>query len=177
MNRTRLDAESVRDAVLRINGKLNLAMGGPSVQQFLMSPGVHVTPVVDYLHFDVDRPENYRRSVYRFIFRTLPDPFMEALDCPDSSQLAPVRNGSVSALQALAMLNNRFMVRQSEHLAARAARTGGDLGTQVREVYRFALGREPAARELKAVTAYAAKHGLANACRVILNTNEFLFVP
>jgi hypothetical protein len=141
-----------------------------------MRPGVHVTPVVDYQSFDVDRPENYRRSVYRFIFRTLPDPFMEALDCPDSSQLTPVRNASVSALQALAMLNDRFMVRQSEHLAARAALSGPGLTSRVRAVYRFALGREPSPAERKAVTAYAARHGLANACRIILNTNEFLFV-
>ena len=122
MNRTRLDAESVRDAVLAVSGKLDRTMGGPSVKHFLQSPGIHVTPNVDYLGFDVDGPGAYRRSVYRFIFRTLPDPFMEALDCPDSSQLAPARNASVSALQALAMLNNKFMVRMSEHLARRASR-------------------------------------------------------
>ena len=60
--------------------------------------------------------------MYRFVFRTLPDPFMEALDCPDASQLTPARNVSVTALQALAMLNDKFMVRMSEHLAARAAK-------------------------------------------------------
>src|SRR5205085_7556258 len=126
MNRTRLDAESVRDAVLAISGKLDLAMGGPSVKQFIETPGIHITPNVDYLNFDVDRPENYRRSVYRFLFRTLPDPFMEALDCADSSQLTPSRNVSMTALQALALLNDKFMVRQSEHLAARAAKDGSD---------------------------------------------------
>jgi hypothetical protein len=176
MNRTRLDAESVRDTVLLVAGKLNRAMGGPSVKQFLQSPGVHVTPIVDYTHFDADRPENYRRSVYRFIFRTLPDPFMEALDCPDSSQLTPKRNVSVSALQALAMLNNKFMVRMSEHLAKRAAKAGPDLAAQVQEVYRLILGRKPTERESKLVTRYAAKYGLANACRVLLNSNELMFV-
>jgi mono/diheme cytochrome c family protein len=176
MNRTRLDAEEVHDAVLLIAGKLDRTMGGPSVKQFLQSPGVHVTPVVDYEHFEVDRPENYRRSVYRFIFRTLPDPFMEALDCPDSSQLTPVRSASVSALQALAMLNDKFVLRMCEHLAARAATAGPDPSAQVRAVYRLALGREPTARECRAVTEYAAKYGLANACRVVLNSNEFMFV-
>src|SRR5437868_9289019 len=68
MNRTRLDAESLRDAVLLASGKLDRTMGGPSVKQFNQGPGVHVTPLVDYLNFDVDRPENYRRSVYRFLF-------------------------------------------------------------------------------------------------------------
>jgi hypothetical protein len=146
------------------------------VKQFIQKPGIHVTPVVDYRNFDVDRPENRRRSVYRFVFRTLPDPFMEALDCPDASQLTPARNVSVSALQALAMLNNKFMVRMSEHLAERAARAGPDLGTRVEAVYQLVLGRKPTKQEAEAVTRYAAKHGLANACRIILNSNEFMFV-
>jgi mono/diheme cytochrome c family protein len=176
MNRTRLDAEEVHDAVLLIAGRLDRTMGGPSVKQFLQRPGVHVTPVVDYEHFDVDRPENRRRSVYRFLFRTLPDPFMEALDCPDASQLMPVRSASVSALQALAMLNDKFMVRMSEQVADRAARAGPKLPEQVREVYRLALGREPTAEECREVTAYAGKYGLANAVRVVLNSNEFMFV-
>jgi mono/diheme cytochrome c family protein len=176
MSRTRLDAEEVHDALLLIAGRLDRTMGGPSVKQFLQSPGVHVTPKVDYEGFDVDRPENRRRSVYRFLFRTLPDPFMEALDCPDASQLAPVRSASVSALQALAMLNDKFMLRMSEHVAERAARAGPNLPERVRAVYRLALGREPTARERQAVTEYAAKHGLVNAVRVILNSNEFMFV-
>jgi hypothetical protein len=176
MNRIRLDAESVHDSVLLAADKLDRMMGGPSVKQFLQKPGIHVTPIVDYLHFDADRRENYRRSVYRFIFRTLPDPFMEALDCPDSSQLTPARNASVSALQALAMLNNKFMVRMSEHIAARASKVGQDLTTRVQQLYRLVLGRKPTPRECAAVLKYARKHGLANACRMILNTNEFMFV-
>jgi hypothetical protein len=176
MNRARLDPESVRDAVLLAAGQLDRTMGGPSVKQFIQSPGVHVTPVVDYAGFDADRPEMRRRSIYRFIFRTLPDPFMEVLDCPDASQWAPVRNVSVSPLQALALLNNRFMVRMSEHLAERAAKMGPDLPARVRAVYQLTLGREPTLHEGRAVIEYAKKHGLANACRMILNSNEFMFV-
>src|SRR5262249_38836902 len=126
--------------------------------------------------FDVDRPENYRRSVYRFVFRTLPDPLMEALDCPDSSQLTPARTVSVTPLQALAMLNNKFMVRMSEHVAARAAKERTDIPSQIGAVYRFTLGREPTAKESTLLAGHAKKHGLENACRVILNSNEFMFV-
>src|SRR5262249_8905583 len=135
MNRTRLDAESVRDAVLQLSGKLDLTMYGPSVKQFIEKPGIHVTPLVDYAGFDVDRPENHRRSVYRFLFRTLPDPFMEALDCADASQLTPVRNTSASAPQALALWNNKFTVRQSEHLAERLKRSAADTEGQVRAAF------------------------------------------
>jgi mono/diheme cytochrome c family protein len=176
MNRARLDAESIRDAVLRVSGKLDPAMGGPSVKQFLQSPGIHVTPVVDYLAFDVDSPENYRRSVYRFIFRTLPDPFMETLDCADASQLTPVRSASVTALQALAMLHNRFIVRQSEHIAARLEKISPEPTGQITAAYELILNRPATAREIELVSAYAAKRGLANAVRMLLNSNEFMFV-
>jgi hypothetical protein len=90
--------------------------------------------------------------------------------------LTPARNTSVSPLQALAMLNNRFMVRQSEHLAKRAAQAGKDLSAQIRSVYRLTLGREPMTKEARALAEYAGKHGLANACRIVLNSNEFMFV-
>ena len=56
MNRRRLDAESIHDAVLRISGKLDPKMGGPSVKQFHLSKGIHVTPNVDYVNFDPDDP-------------------------------------------------------------------------------------------------------------------------
>jgi len=176
MNRTRLDAEAVRDAVLHINGKLDLRMGGPSAQQFVMTPGKHVTPNVDYGAFDVDNPANYRRSVYRFVFRTLPDPFMDSLDCADASQLTPVRNVSMTALQALAMLNNHFMVRQSENLAERLAKMHPEPEKQIAAAYEVILGRAPHRDEAKELAAYAKQHGLANACRILLNSNEFMFV-
>lgn len=176
MNRTRLDAESLRDAVLLVSGKLDTQMGGPSVKQFIQKPGIHVTPDVDYQNFNVDDPANCRRSIYRFVFRTLPDPFMDALDCPDASQFTPVRNVSVTPLQALALLNNKFMVRQSEHLAERATALTPDLPGRIKAVYNLSLGRTPSDKELQALSTYAARHGLANVCRLLLNSNEFLFV-
>jgi hypothetical protein len=176
MNRARLDAEAVRDAVLQISGKLDLHMGGPSAQQFVMTPGKHVTPNVDYAAFDVDSPANYRRSIYRFVFRTLPDPFMDSLDCADASQLTPVRSVSMTAIQALAMLNNHFMVRQSEHLAERLTKMHPARDKQIAAAYELSLGRLPRREEAKELSAYAEKHGLANACRILLNSNEFMFV-
>jgi hypothetical protein len=177
MNRARLDAESIRDAVLQISGKIDLTTGGPSVKQFIESPGIHVTPNVDYQAFDLDSAGARRRSVYRFIFRTLPDPFMESMDCPDASQLAPTRSVSVTALQALSMLHNRFIVRYSEHLSQRLARDAGDeRSKQVELLCELAYNRPATRDEVAALAAYAEKHGLANACRMVLNSNEFMFV-
>jgi hypothetical protein len=176
MNRARLDAESVRDAVLAVSGTLDQTMGGPSARHFTLSPGVHVTPVVEYQKFDLDSPAARRRSVYRFVFRTLPDPFYEALDCPDASQFTPVRASSVTALQALALLNDRFTVRYAEHFAGRLEAETKDRATQVSRAYLLALERTPSDVEASRLADYAAKHGLPNACRLLFNCNEFLFV-
>ena len=176
MNRTQLDAEMMRDTVLQVSGQLDLTMGGPSVKHFVERPGIHRTPKVDYLAFDPDQPAARRRAVYRFLFRTVPDPFMDALDCPDGSQFAAVRLHSMSALQALALLNDPFMVRMSDHFAKRVA-AAGSLDNQVTLAYRLALGRLPTAAEKTALTGYAQRHGMANACRLLFNCNEFLFVP
>ena len=176
MNRQRLDAESIHDTVLSLSGRLNLKMGGPSARQFHSSKGVHITPNVDYLGFDPDAPANLRRSVYRFVFRTVPDPLMQALDCPDASQLAPRRETSATALQSLAMLNNRFLVRQSEHIATNLKTSHPDLSAQINELFLRAYGRPASPAETEQIANYTTEHGLANACRIILNSSELLFV-
>ena len=174
MNRARLDAESLRDAILAVSGKLDPATGGPSVRQFAFKDD-H-SPVYDYAGFDPDAPGANRRSVYRFIVRSVPDPLMDTLDCPDASLLAPKRNTTLTALQALSLLNNPFIVRQCEHLAARVTVATSELPAQVALAFELATARPPAPDEARTLTDYASRHGLANACRVILNSNEFVFV-
>ena len=176
MNRTRLDAESVRDAVLLVSGQLNDSRFGPPVRHFLVKPGVHVTPEPDYVKFDVDSTEARRRSIYRYIFRTRPDPWLEALDCPDASQSAPVRVASASPLQALALWNNKFMLKHADHLATLAIKTSNDPDEQLDFLARRVFSRMPTGEEQHAWSTYGRKHGLANLCRVLLNSSEFLFV-
>ena len=175
-NRRRLDAESTHDAILKLAGRLDTAMGGPSVQQFALSPGVHVTPVVDYTKYDWDSVGSCRRAVYRFVFRTLPDPFYDALDSADPSALTAVRNESTTPLQALELLNNPFVLRQCAPLADRLRLASPKLEDQIRVAFLAAYGRPPAPEEISLLGGYAARHGLLNFCRVIINSNEFLFV-
>ena len=174
MNRARLDAESLRDAILAVSGKLDETRGGPSAREFTFVEGE--SPVYDYARPDLDAAGSLRRSIYRFIVRSVPDPFMDTLDCPDPSVLVPKRNTTLTALQALSLLNNPFVVRQSEHLAARVAEDSADRPAQITAVYRLTLSREPTAEESKLMTDYAARFGMANACRMIFNSNEFVFV-
>jgi hypothetical protein len=176
MNRTRLDAEQVRDAVLSVCGRLDRTMGGPSVRQFGLRPGVHVTPVVDYSEYDWNSPGSGRRAVYRFLFRTLPDPFLDSFDAADASQLTAARNVSVTPLQALALLNDPFMVWASEQFARRLESQATDRVAQLRAAYLLAFGRHASEPEIELWAAYAGRHGLPNACRMLLNSNEFLFI-
>jgi hypothetical protein len=174
-NRTRLDAEQVRDAILAVSGRLDRTPGGPSDRQFDMKPGIHVTPVVDYGKFDWDRKEGHRRSVYRFVFRTLPDPLVECLDGADASALTPKRSESVTAPQALALLNNEFVLVHARAMATRLEKQSAERAKQIEFACQLVWGRSPTADEAKLFAAYTDKHGLANFCRVLFNTNEFLF--
>ncbi|MHB1558626.1 MAG: PSD1 and planctomycete cytochrome C domain-containing protein [Isosphaeraceae bacterium] len=174
--RRRLDAESIHDAILSAAGVLDTTMRGPSVQQFALRPGVHVTPVVDYTAYRWDSPGSSRRSVYRFLFRTLPDPFYDALDAADSSQLTAVRNESTTPLQALALLNNPFVLRQCEEFARRLERATADDGARVAWAFELCYGRPPDPEEQARLASYAQRHGLASLCRLLINSNEFLFV-
>jgi hypothetical protein len=173
-NRQRLDAESLHDSILAVSGKLDLTMGGPSVQQFFFKDD-H-SPVYDYARFDPDSRANYRRSVYRFIVRSVPDPFMERFDCPDVSMITAKRSATITAIQALALMNNPFVLKQSEHMAERVRGISGSPEGQVAAAFRLALQRAPDARENAELTKYLAREGLTNLCRLLLNTNEFIFV-
>ncbi|MFN0068059.1 MAG: DUF1549 domain-containing protein [Limisphaerales bacterium] len=174
MNRSRLDAESLRDAILAVSGRLDLTMGGPAVQQFAFRDD-H-SPVYDYVQFDPDSPAGRRRSIYRFVVRSAPDPFMDTMDCPDPSILTPKRSQTLTPLQALALLNNPWVLRQAEHFAARVEAETDDPPDQVRRAVALAFQREASAEEVAQLTAYSRRHGLAGACRLLFNSNEFVFV-
>jgi hypothetical protein len=176
MNRTRLDAECIHDAVLAAAGRLDLRMGGPSDQQFTMTKGVQVTPMLDYNAFDVESGAARRRSVYRFLFRTLPDPLMDALDCPAGDQITPARTNSVTVQQALALWNSAFVLHNAEHLAERLGREANGIDSQILLASKLLFGREPTESERTQLTDYATKHGLTNLCRLLLNENEFVFI-
>jgi hypothetical protein len=174
MNRARLDAEQFHDALLAISGKLDLTMGGPSVQQFYFKDD-H-SPVYDYARYDFDSPGANRRSIYRFIVRSVPDPFLDALDCPDANTLAPVRNVTTTALQALATLNDAFVLRQCEHFAERLQSQRKSIDEQIVRGCELALSRPPTEAERTKLAAHARKHGLPSVCRVLINSNEFMFI-
>jgi hypothetical protein len=178
-NRQRLSGEQLRDTMLALGNRLDLTMGGPSVVQFIHRGDATFMPggnpaFLDYEHFDPDSPAARRRAIYRFLFRTVPDPLMDALDCPDGSAFTPVRNVSTTPLQAFAMLNDAFLIRQCEHIAARIAADAESSSNQVDSAFQLILLRKAQEHERAKLADYVERHGLANACQLLLNSNEFL---
>jgi hypothetical protein len=172
--RRKLEAEEIRDAALAVAGKLDRTMYGPAFQDFVVEHPAH-SPHYEYHLHDPNDPKSHRRSIYRFLVRSKPSPFMTVLDCADPSMQVDKRNETLSPLQALALFNNGFMLAMAKALAAKVTPAGGpDL--QVAAAFRAAVGRPPTDQEKRTLAKYAADHGLANACRVILNLNEFVFV-
>jgi hypothetical protein len=174
-NRRKLEAEAIRDAVLVVSGKLDLTMGGPGWQDFVIKHPEH-SPHYKYDLADPNDARTWRRSIYRFIVRSQMQPFMTSLDCADPSMRVDKRNESISAPQALAMLNNGFMVTQARYFAERLQKAGGTLEGQVDLACRLALGHELGGRERESLLSFAREHGLPNFCRVVLNLNEFSFI-
>jgi hypothetical protein len=180
-NRSRLAAEEMRDTMLLISGQLDSTMGGPAAIQFIHRDKATFNTdgapaFLDYENFDPDSPAARRRAVYRFLFRTVPDPLMDALDCPDGGSVTPVRSVSTTVLQALATLNDSFLIRQCEHLATRISRAHSRTEDQVQVLYRFMLQRDPTADESCKLIQYTRNHGLANACHLLMNSNEFMYL-
>jgi mono/diheme cytochrome c family protein len=175
-NRQRLDADSVRDCALSMSGALDLTMGGPGIRHFKSSKGPQATPALDYRAYDWSAPGATRRSIYRFVWRGIADPFMEALDFPDLGLLTPVRGFSASSLQALTLFNNDFILQQSAVMARRLESEVNVLEKQVDRAVRLAWLRAPEPGERQELVAFAQRQGLPALCRLLLNSNEFLFV-
>lgn len=173
MNARRLDAESVRDAMLSVSGNLNGAMFGPGYRDFEYQE--EYAPV--YRYITPDSPELWRRSIYRFVVRTTTHQFLTTLDCPNPANLVPSRNVTTTALQSLAFLNNEFVLKQSHWFAQRLDQEQPSAReAQIERAFWLAFGRSPSRAEAVAAKDLIEKAGLPQLCRVLFNANEFVYV-
>jgi hypothetical protein len=175
MNRRKLEAEAIRDSMLWVAGRLDERRGGPSFKDFVVERPEH-SPHYEYALHNPEDPESHRRSVYRFLVRSQPQPMMAALDCADPSISVDRRNETLNALQALALMNHKLAVSMSRHWAARLEREARTTPERVSLGMRLALGRGPTPEESQSLVRHAEQHGLASTCRLLLNLNEFVFV-
>ncbi len=101
---------------------------------------------------------------------------MTSLDCADPSVRVDKRNESLSSIQALALLNNGFILTQSKHFAERVSKTSDDISEQVAIAYRLALGTELPESHRQQLVEFTEQNGLAYLCRLLFNLNAFTFV-
>src|SRR6185436_2130824 len=115
--------------------------------------------------------------VYRMWARGGKNQLLDTFDCPDPSTATPKRGATTTPLQALSLLNNSFTLRMADDLAARIAKdVGEDKSKQIARATELAFGRPASESEIAASLPLVEKHGLAPFCRVLLNTNAFLYV-
>jgi len=171
----RMDAEMLRDSILLASGQLKLSpIGGPSFAlQKKKERGAFI-----YEALDNDGPEVWRRAIYRFVVRGGERIMMDSFDCPDPSVATPQRSISNTPVQALTLLNNAFVLRQSNLLAERLQQEAGQSPvSQIKKAYQLLYGRKPTERELSLGQQFMAKQSLSLYTRALFNTNEFLYVP
>ncbi len=174
-NRRRLEAEAIRDSVLAVSGTLDKTMGGPGWQDFVVEFPDH-SPHYEYGLADPEDTKTWRRSIYRFIVRSQTQPWMTSLDCADPSTRVDKRNESLSSIQALALLNNGFILTQAKHFADRVGKQSNDISDQVEVAHRLAFGHAPSDGQRAPLIEFAKMHGVPYLCRMFFNLNAFTFV-
>jgi hypothetical protein len=186
-DRRRLEAEEIRDSVLAVAGDLDATPGGPHP-----FPPVHTWAFSQHRQFFADYPSN-KRSVYLMEQRLRKNPEMELFDPADPNASTGKRNESITALQALAMLNSEFLHKESDSLAVRVGMAHGDAAGRIRFASKLVLGRPATPDEVVAGSAFLTKAqaalksstvpgekqpraALASYLRSLLASDEFLFV-
>ena len=169
----RLEAEAIRDTILSIAGNIDDRMYGPGFDLF--EPNTNYVKV--YNSKREFGPAEWRRMVYQSKPRMQLDEIFGQFDCPDAGQIAPKRTSSITALQALNLLNSRFILRQASEFANRLRRDAGDNPAgQIRQAFQLTFHRQPTADEFTEAVELIQSHGLEAFCRAMFNANEFLFV-
>ena len=171
-NPRRMDAETIRDSVLLVSGKLNDQRGGPGFEDFAYKHAY----APEYNYVTADSPKLWRRSIYRFVVRTTPNRFMTTLDCPDPANFTPKRLNTTTPLQSLALYNNDFMLRQARYLAERIEQAVGPKPKeQVDQAFRLVFNRPPNEEEMEISESVLKEENLFVLCRSLINSNEFFY--
>src|SRR6202011_5235973 len=130
-----------------------------------------------YTLTDSPDPEYNRRTLYRINVNSAKSPLLDAFDCPDPSTKTPRRAVTTTPLQALALMNNSFVLRQARSFGERVRQEAGDEPeAQVRRAYRLAFGRQPTKEEADRAASVARDYGPEILCWVLLNASEFLYL-
>jgi hypothetical protein len=162
--RVRLEAEQLRDAVLRVSGLLSEKVGGPSVFP-PQPPGVTTEGAYGQLQWKVsDGPDRYRRGLYTFSKRTAPFAMFATFDAPSGEVCIARRDVSNTPLQALTLLNDPAFTEAAQALGRTMAERSGTVAERVDYLFRRCLTRPPTPEETAALVKFfhAQKHRFEN---------------
>lgn len=189
--RRRLDAESIRDAMLLASGTLNQQAGGPGVSPPL-PPTLVKTLKSGQWKTSRNTADHHRRSIYIFARRNLRYPLFATFDRPAANCSCATRTPSTTALQSLLLLNSKLTLEVSQQLASRCSKQHPESPeVQIREIFQRLLSRNPSSQdeltclEFLSKQADLVKHqgseepkldALTDLCRAMFNSNEFLYV-
>ena len=163
MSLRRLEAETLRDSVLAISGKLNRKRFGPPVPVMADRVGQFVIGVENE---NAGRPgatidmkgEEFRRSVYVQVRRSRPLAMLDAFDAPRMAPNCESRPSSTVAPQSLLLMNSDFVLDQSVSFAQRVVKTAGnDREAQVQRAWMLAFCQEPNQEQVAQATAFIAQ--------------------
>ncbi len=183
--RRRLEAEEVRDAVLRTAGTLNPKMYGKPVVPALAAEELYgmSQPLANAWVVTSDATEHTRRSIYVISRRNFRMPLLEVFDRPEGVLSCSRRESSTTPTQSLSLLNSDFTRQQALALAATSLK--GDEAAISEAIFRATLARSPDASELTMAREFLTKQtqllgsvekAAAELARGLFNTNEFLYV-
>jgi hypothetical protein len=173
----RLDAETIRDAILATSGSIDLKMGGPAFFPHVPQPILDTEKTKGTWNNQPDGPAVWRRSIYIYQRRSLPYPMFETFDHPDMNISAGSRNVSTVPTQALTLLNNPFVLRQAELLAQRiVSEAPDDLAKQIDLGYQYALSRPATELERSIALKTVKEQSLVDFTHVLFNLSEFLYM-
>ncbi len=178
----RLEAESVRDAVLAVAGTLDRTVYGAPVR-----------PFVSAYQDGRGKPQpgpldgNGRRSIYIEVRRNFLTPLLLAFDYPLPVTTVGRRGTTTVPSQALMLMNNEFVAQQARKWAERVTKESPDAQARIARMFVEAYGRPPDAAEIVRVERFvreqSALHGAggegnawADAAHVLINAKEFIFV-
>lgn len=182
--RQRLEGEVIRDSVLAVSGRLNPARGGPPISPPLPS-GLENELDSQYKNnfWETSQGEEARkRSLYVFQRRSLALPMLQTFDAPVLDASCDRRRTSITPLQALSLYDGDFVNEEARQFADRVrAQGGGRVDSQIRHAFQLALSRGPSDDESEQVRGFFAsaeseEEALVGLCRVLLNSNEFVYV-
>ncbi len=152
-NRRRVDAETLRDSLLFASGELDLSPAEKAMK--------------------LDDEKNLKRTVYGFISRRKVDSTLALFDFPNPQATSEARMSTLVPPQRLFLMNSPFVASRASALGKRLSGTDGE---KISQAYRILYSREPDAAELKLGLEFLRQGDWVQYARVLLGSNEFLFV-